>query len=171
MATIGPGLSRGPVPRCEAVHQDALRANQHRSCADGWRATVFGGCVFRLATVVGLVAQGMRECQIVEQYPDLEVQDVQPSSCVCGSCGRRASTTAADRYLRLLVDTCAVAASGRGPPRGSHDALHVRDLGLQSADDTVLFELAVREGRRLAIRGHRSFGTPTRPPEAVRGPR
>ena len=51
-----------------------------------------------VATVVGLVAQGMREDQIVEEYPDLEVQDVRQALAF-------AAAAVDERQLPLLTAT------------------------------------------------------------------
>lgn len=60
--------------------------------------------------------------------------------------------------MRLLVDNALSPRLAEGLRAAGHDALHVRDLGLQSADDTVLFELAAREGRIL-LSEDTDFGT------------
>lgn len=60
--------------------------------------------------------------------------------------------------MRLLVDNALSPRLAEGLRAAGHDALHVRDLGLQSADDTVLFEFAAREGRIL-LSEDTDFGT------------
>ena len=51
-----------------------------------------------VATVVGLVAQGMTETQIVEEYPDLEVEDVRQALAY-------AAAAVDERQLPLLTGT------------------------------------------------------------------
>ena len=58
--------------------------------------------------------------------------------------------------MRLLVDNALSPRPAEGLRAAGHDALHVRDLGLQSADDTV--ELAAHEGR-IVLSEDTDFGT------------
>lgn len=51
-----------------------------------------------VATVVGLVAQGMTETQIVQEYPDLEVNDVRQALAY-------AAAVVDERQLPLLTST------------------------------------------------------------------
>ena len=51
-----------------------------------------------VATVVGLVAQGMPETQIMDEYPDLEVEDIRQSL-------RFAAAAVDERQLPLLTGT------------------------------------------------------------------
>ena len=50
------------------------------------------------STVVGLVAQGMPETQIMEEYPDLDVEDIRQSL-------RFAAAAVDERQLPLLTGT------------------------------------------------------------------
>ena len=52
-----------------------------------------------VATVVGLVAQGMTEARIVEEYPDLEVADVRQALAY-------AAAAVDERQLPLFTGTC-----------------------------------------------------------------
>ena len=51
-----------------------------------------------VTTVVGLVAQGMTETRIVEEYPGLEVEDIRQSLAY-------AAAAVDERQLTLLTDT------------------------------------------------------------------
>ena len=51
-----------------------------------------------VATVVGLLAQGMTETQIVQEYPDLEVNDVRQALAY-------AAAVVDERQLPLLTST------------------------------------------------------------------
>ena len=51
-----------------------------------------------VATVVGLVAQGMPETRIMEEYPDLDVEDIRQSL-------RFAAAAVDERQLPLLTGT------------------------------------------------------------------
>lgn len=60
--------------------------------------------------------------------------------------------------MRFLIDNALSPRLARELLAAGHDALHVRDLGLQSASDAVLFELAARENRTL-VSEDTDFGT------------
>ena len=51
-----------------------------------------------VATVVGLVAQGMTEARIVEEYPDLDVEDIRQALAF-------AAAAVDERQLPLLTGT------------------------------------------------------------------
>lgn len=56
-------------------NDDALRTDHGRPCSDGGVPCI-RGLRIPVTTVVGLVAQGMAEEQIVTEYPDLETEDI-----------------------------------------------------------------------------------------------
>ncbi len=51
-----------------------------------------------VATIVGLVAQGMSEGQILDEYPDIEIEDIRQSL-------RFAAAAVDERQLPLLTGT------------------------------------------------------------------
>lgn len=50
--------------------------NHRESRADG-RCSLHPGLRIPVATIVGMVAEGMTEAEILEAYPDLEEEDIQ----------------------------------------------------------------------------------------------
>lgn len=60
--------------------------------------------------------------------------------------------------MRFLVDNALSRWLAQDLRAADHDALHVRELGLQSADDATLFEFSVHEDRIL-VSEDTDFGT------------
>jgi predicted nuclease of predicted toxin-antitoxin system len=60
--------------------------------------------------------------------------------------------------VKFLVDNAPVANRRRTPAASWHDAVHVRDYGLQAAADETIFLRAASEGRTL-VSADTDFGT------------
>ncbi|MBM3495377.1 MAG: hypothetical protein FJX72_13805 [Armatimonadetes bacterium] len=60
--------------------------------------------------------------------------------------------------MRFVVDNALSPLLAEGLRSAGHDAVHVRDLGLASADDEVIFTLAARE-QRIVVSADTDFGT------------
>ena len=62
--------------------------------------------------------------------------------------------------MKFLVDNALSPFVAEGLRQAGHDALHIRDLGLQKAQDEEIFSLAETERRILNIGGHRLWSIP-----------
>jgi predicted nuclease of predicted toxin-antitoxin system len=60
--------------------------------------------------------------------------------------------------VRFLIDNALSPAISEGLRQNGHDCLHLRDLGMQAAQDEAVFEVALEQNRTL-ISADTDFGT------------
>ena len=100
-----------------------------------------------VATVVGMVADGMSKHEILAAYPDLEAEDIAEAL-------RYAAEAVRERELRLPPPVEVPGRPALSPAvaerlkDAGHDAVHVRDYSMQTASDEEIFERAEKKKKK-----------------------
>ena len=83
-----------------------------------------------VATVVGMVADGMTDAEILAAYPDLEPEDIRASLHFAAEAVAGTGTSACCRTHEAADRQCAIADGSGRPVAGGYEAVHVRRLDM-----------------------------------------
>jgi predicted nuclease of predicted toxin-antitoxin system len=103
-----------------------------------------------------MVAEGMSSAEILAAYPDLEPADVQEALRYAAEAARERELPLAG--LRFLIDNALSPVLAEELAGLGHDAVQVRDLGMQAASDEAIFDGAAQEDR-VVVSADTDFGT------------
>ena len=110
-----------------------------------------------VATVVGMVADGMNTPSILGSFPDLEPDDVtQALHRAAEAVQERACS--GQRSMRSLVEQCLSTDSASALTEAGHDVAHQRDVGIQRAKDLEVLDRA-RAEQRILVSADTDLGT------------
>jgi uncharacterized protein (DUF433 family) len=103
-----------------------------------------------VASVVGMVAEGLTVEEILADYPDLEAGDINEALQYAAAAVRGRKTPSPPRRLRFKLDESISPRLGDLLRAAGHD-VHARDVGLMSASDPLLHAAAMQDRRVLLI--------------------
>jgi uncharacterized protein (DUF433 family)/predicted nuclease of predicted toxin-antitoxin system len=109
------------------------------------RATIRGLRV-SVAHVLNLTANGMTPAEIVADIPDLELEDVRQALAYAAVLAEDQHHPLHDWVVRFLADAGVSPKTLAFLRRLGHEAIHVRDLGMQRATDRNIVDRARTDG-------------------------
>ena len=126
------------VAAAASMNRD-LRTHHHRPCYYGWRA-LHPGLRFSVATVVAMLADGWKRRD--PRRASRPHRGTSTSRCWTLPGRTRARAAAPAHGLKFLIDNNLSPLLVDALKAAGHDAVHVRDLGMQAAPDEAVLERA-----------------------------
>ena len=110
-----------------------------------------------VGTIVGLMAAGRSEAEVLAAYPYLESADIRAALALCGLAIRGEGSPTGKRLMRFLLDMNISPDLCSRLRAAGHEAIHWSSVGAQNARDEIIMGYA-REHDQVVITHDLDFG-------------